>query len=870
VEKKNLIKSRESFAAEVAQTIKENHGKCEGAFIFGISGKWGEGKTTFIKDQLKPKLGKDYVVVESINPWEFGDDKPTFLRAFLKGLQAARVEYLEYGYLWNSSLPAELDKDTSTTVFNVPWMIGVAVFIFVSSLLISHYDLIGWLNQQSLVWKSIVVSVLLPLGIAVAGKLLTIQGSSRMMSATDHFKSVFDKIIKAFKDDDKKVVIIIDDLDRVTPVMARNVLDNLRTFFNCADTSFVVAGDHSVLEANLGRELLPDDTAPIQREEGRRFLKKIFNIYWWLPLPTPSERDGFILQRYQDHKSEYDNIFGDNGFLVFQKWLGQYFDSNFRQIERFMDMVLFTFAIINNRLDTGSPEKEDGAFRAMKEKPLLVVRVLMIQDLCTPLFNKLLDDLEPLRKMETAADTQNVGVIEAILKSEDMALSPKQQKVGLMLMLDKVRFHVGGRIEVDIKPFFYLASDTSFEGIKGPTPDIFIREVVDNDLKNVQSDLETSGSHTLTQIAKKIPEHFDSLDNSADKEHQLLTLMSALVAIANDHPVHEIMAAKLIGVNLDFYSEISDEQRMSDLRLIWRWLDKVSPDTQQKYLTKFPFGKAEDFDLLKNSEESFSGAFTSSVILKWLVDYYQASLIPALDKMQEILPKIADKALVVKMLKPIRETFMEHLKSNAHDQSTAKKIIKNIIDYGDEDDRSLAGGKLLESIKTEVHDNLMDFVIGSVDDKGASLITRKQLEESLLSAIHNADSKERLQRVIAKISQQSGRFDESFVARLWKTIIDRQLSNLSIIIEVLTSDPSFLAIRPSKKEAEVLFKNLLENLPSDEAMKTAHINSLRRGDFWQSLPQLTKTLEGQLEKLSTSSSEPIKSIIVAVLSSWRS
>ena len=49
----NKIKSREKFVDQVANTIRSNHGKNNESFIFGISGKWGEGKTEFLNSLEK-------------------------------------------------------------------------------------------------------------------------------------------------------------------------------------------------------------------------------------------------------------------------------------------------------------------------------------------------------------------------------------------------------------------------------------------------------------------------------------------------------------------------------------------------------------------------------------------------------------------------------------------------------------------------------------------------------------------------------------------------------------------------------------------------------------------------------------------------
>ena len=77
------MNSREEFVRQVAKILTEAQSDSENkeSFIFGLSAKWGEGKTTFI-EQLCKRLGSNWVRID-VNPWKFSDNKITFLQAFL-------------------------------------------------------------------------------------------------------------------------------------------------------------------------------------------------------------------------------------------------------------------------------------------------------------------------------------------------------------------------------------------------------------------------------------------------------------------------------------------------------------------------------------------------------------------------------------------------------------------------------------------------------------------------------------------------------------------------------------------------------------------------------------------------------------------
>ena len=79
------INSRDRFVDEVVNSIAASDGQDE-AFIFGISGKWGEGKTFFLK-KLRTELEKctspEMKVIE-LNPWKYAHTDDSILRELLR------------------------------------------------------------------------------------------------------------------------------------------------------------------------------------------------------------------------------------------------------------------------------------------------------------------------------------------------------------------------------------------------------------------------------------------------------------------------------------------------------------------------------------------------------------------------------------------------------------------------------------------------------------------------------------------------------------------------------------------------------------------------------------------------------------------
>jgi predicted KAP-like P-loop ATPase len=76
------MRRRDAFVGEVAKTLCSHHGVERESFVFGLSGRWGEGKTHFL-ERLRVVLQAEGFEVIDLNPWKYAADRVAFLRAFL-------------------------------------------------------------------------------------------------------------------------------------------------------------------------------------------------------------------------------------------------------------------------------------------------------------------------------------------------------------------------------------------------------------------------------------------------------------------------------------------------------------------------------------------------------------------------------------------------------------------------------------------------------------------------------------------------------------------------------------------------------------------------------------------------------------------
>tara|TARA_B100000315_G_scaffold245938_1_gene272584 strand:+ start:147 stop:2060 length:1914 start_codon:yes stop_codon:yes gene_type:complete len=118
-------------------------------------------------------------------------------------------------------------------------------------------------------------------------------------------KIYFEEIISQIKNEDKqinKIIFFIDDIDRVRPVKALELLESLKNFFDVKDCVFVLAVDYEVVQMGMAEKLGID----LQRTSGKSFFDKIIN----LPFSMPTQ--SYSLDKYLKNlmsQEKYKNVY---------------------------------------------------------------------------------------------------------------------------------------------------------------------------------------------------------------------------------------------------------------------------------------------------------------------------------------------------------------------------------------------------------------------------------------------------------------------------------------------------------------------------------------------------------------------------------
>ncbi len=213
---------------------------CDTPMTIAIQGDWGSGKTSFM-NLIRNEI-KDEVVHIWFNTWQFsqfslGDSLPTLLL---------------------SALVEQLDADTGARQ-NIK----------------RATKLVGMLSNAVLAKVT---------DVNVADILRDTVDSDSIIKSITELKSNFQKCVDTTlaKTGKHRLVVFVDDLDRLPPARAVEVLEVLKLFLDCRNCVFVLAIDYSVVCSGIDEKY----GKSIDADKGRSFFDKIIQVPFKMPIAS--------------------------------------------------------------------------------------------------------------------------------------------------------------------------------------------------------------------------------------------------------------------------------------------------------------------------------------------------------------------------------------------------------------------------------------------------------------------------------------------------------------------------------------------------------------------------------------------------------
>jgi len=244
----NLIEGKDFLATkDYSRALVEFIEECDTPMTIGVQGDWGIGKTSMMS-MIKAQI------ISSTN----ASNKKNF------------------GVVWFNTWQFSL--------FGRDEYLGVAALSELLKILREQFEI----SESNDYWKSVkkLASSLSFsfMGVGIDGKKLSEQddeGYEDISKVIKQFKEEFDKLIQYIIEQRSldRIIFFIDDLDRVKPVKALELLESLKNFMDVENCVFVLAVDYEVVQMGMRQKFGVD----LQKQSGKSFFDKIIQLPFVMP-----------------------------------------------------------------------------------------------------------------------------------------------------------------------------------------------------------------------------------------------------------------------------------------------------------------------------------------------------------------------------------------------------------------------------------------------------------------------------------------------------------------------------------------------------------------------------------------------------------
>lgn len=292
--------NRGSFAKSLAKTISQY--SFSSSFTIGLYGEWGSGKTSLLNMVLETveDIDKNAVIVR-FNPWLCSDPKQLITQFFKQMATAIKLKKPLSEKTWELI-------DQYADIFDAASLIPGAGPI-----------------------------------VAAAGKVLAKGANGRVEQRSKDLQESKDQIINKMIEDDIKIIVSIDDIDRLSEEEIIAVFQLVKALADFPNTVYILAFDYDVVVHALSK---------VQYGDGKEYLEKIIQVPFEIPAPS-------IANIHDALFSKLNSILGDipedrwektTWVELFQYGLQKYIKS-IRDVIRYTNVFMLKYELLKDETD---------------------------------------------------------------------------------------------------------------------------------------------------------------------------------------------------------------------------------------------------------------------------------------------------------------------------------------------------------------------------------------------------------------------------------------------------------------------------------------------------------------------------------------
>lgn len=339
----------QDFANNLSKIIEYN----EAPFNVAIVGKWGLGKSSLVNMALAPlrKKEKEFLVCD-INAWKY--EKDEIGKAFLKELweKISKKKVLSFNFFhkdYSDIVKTMFDdgKDQSNkNVGLLKFLVYAGITVVVSIIAFAIYCGISnkfygikfsgesfWASTILRYCKNIGSILIIPL-VVWLGKLFMdkINGPAYKnyeitfpLETQADYEIYLTNLLQGYfgNNKNKKIVVVIDDLDRLSADKIVEALDALKLFMEYDQFIFIVPFDDEILKNALKQKRINDISALDNDYDGEMVLDKIFQYKIFLPQLIKYDMRNYAFEICKNDCIDFISEYCNGDYKLFEEIVGK-------------------------------------------------------------------------------------------------------------------------------------------------------------------------------------------------------------------------------------------------------------------------------------------------------------------------------------------------------------------------------------------------------------------------------------------------------------------------------------------------------------------------------------------------------------------
>lgn len=304
--KKDDFLNRKYFSDNISDAIINYKDENNDSLTIGLYGKWGSGKTSIVNMVIERLKEEKDIIIFNFEPWLFSDTNQlisSFFKEFAKSINHT------------TNVPENMES------------IGTKLEAYAN-----FFEPLTFIPEPSVSILSKAISYALKW----SGKTYKKIGESHKQDLS----SIKQDIEKYLNKQNKKILIVVDDIDRLNNMEIRQIFQLIKVLGNFPNTVYLTAMDKDVVINAL---------CDVQHGDGNEYLEKIINVPLQIPQLSKIEVHKFLFKKLDeilkdiDDKDFNQNYWGN----IFHSGYKNFFTS-IRDVVRYINILRFNYNSLQN------------------------------------------------------------------------------------------------------------------------------------------------------------------------------------------------------------------------------------------------------------------------------------------------------------------------------------------------------------------------------------------------------------------------------------------------------------------------------------------------------------------------------------------